>query len=194
MLTENKIIHDLKERLNKERFKHTLAVADTAEEIAKKVDVSVDRARKAGLLHDYAKNLSKEEIMTLAYLARKEEPGLKIDDMEINLSPVLHAPVGAYLVKRDYGLAEEDILEAIRYHTIGSPDMGKLAQIIFVADFIEPNRDFPCIDKVRESLKTDLHDIIILICNHTIKYNIEQGRLIHPNTLFMRNRYLGGIT
>jgi predicted HD superfamily hydrolase involved in NAD metabolism len=188
MLLEEDIIDIIKKRFNRNRYEHSLGVADFAEVLAKKEGVDVFKARLAGLLHDYAKGLSEENILYLA-----NEAKLDIDEWERMIPRILHAPVGAYLVHRDLKIEDKDVLEAIRFHTIGSPDMGILAQIIYIADFVEPNRDFDDIDIVRYEVNKGLTPGIIAVSSYSIKYNIEKNRIIHPNTLFLRNSFLGRI-
>ncbi|MEJ6951100.1 bis(5'-nucleosyl)-tetraphosphatase (symmetrical) YqeK [Natronospora cellulosivora (SeqCode)] len=186
-MKEADLILDLKNKLSEKRFVHSLAVADTAEIIANIENCSVMKARQAGLLHDYAKLLSFNELKRISDLILDD---WKIDNDELSIPHLLHAPVSAYLVERNLGINDREVLEAIRYHTIGSPDMGKLAQIIYVADYIEPNRNFKEADIIRKELENGLDSAIILICNYSIQYNIKKERIIHPNTLRLRNAYL----
>lgn len=185
-MKEADLIQALKNRYSERRLLHSLGVANTAEKLASQTGVVASKARQAGLLHDYAKGLGSDELCNIASLIKEWD----IDELELAIPRVLHAPVSAYLVKDEFGITDIEILEAIRYHTIGNPGMGILAKIIFVADFIEPNRDFNEAIKVREVLEDGIDKAIINICNFVIKYNIDQGRLIHPNTVFLRNVYL----
>ncbi|MTI58477.1 MAG: HD domain-containing protein [Firmicutes bacterium] len=178
-------IEVIKECLPADRFKHSLAVAVTAEKLARKEGLAVDKAYLAGLLHDYAKGYSEEELKRLARIS-----SWYIDEEEMSIYQLLHAPVAAYLVEKELGIDDSQILEAIRYHTIGSPDMGKLAVIIYIADFIEPSRDFSGIDKIRKEVDQGLDYGILAITNHILRYHLDNNRLIHPNTLALRNAYL----
>lgn len=181
------IKYDLKKRLSKYRFKHTIGVAKTAVSIAKKIGIDLQKAELAGLLHDYAKCIDEKKLLEIVNRSDWE-----IGSIELNLPAVLHAPAGAFLVQNKYGIIDKDILEAIRFHTIGDPEMGKLALIIFVADFIEPNRNYSGVDKLRKIPKKHLDKLIVSVCNKSIEYNIGKNRIIHPNTLLLRNKYLGG--
>lgn len=179
--------NDLKKRFSKERYIHTQGVLEVATKLAKKNNVNLDKTIIAALLHDYAKPLSKNEL--LKYADRINE---NIDKTEIKIPSVLHAPVGAFLVKKKYDIIDKDILKAIRYHTIGNPAMSKLALIIFISDFIEPNRKYPGVEKLRDISKNKLSQLTVAVCNQSIKYNINKDKIIHPNTLLLRNEYLGG--
>ena len=139
-------------------------------------------------MHDYAKPLPKKEVLKYA-----KRINVDIDSTEFEIPTVLHAPVGAFLVKQKYDIIDSDIFEAIRYHTIGKPDISKLALIIFVADFIEPNRDFPGVKNLRKiSDKYNLSKLTAAVCDQSIKYNINLKKIIHPNTLLLRNEHIGG--
>mgnify|MGYP000397317578 CR=1 FL=1 len=179
--------NELKNWLTKERYIHTQGVIEVAVQLAQKNNVNIKKTITAALLHDYAKPLNQKEL----YKYAKKING-DIDKTEMKIPSVLHAPVGAFLVKKKYDIIDKDILEAIRYHTIGSPDMSKLALIIFAADFIEPNREFPGVRKLRDISKGNLSQLIVAVCDQSIKFNINKKKIIHPNTLLLRNEYLGG--
>ncbi len=203
-MQELEIIDIIKGRLASKRVKHIINVADTAEKIARDIyneyqSINKDkaamtevylikRARQAALLHDFAKGLTIGELRNISEIIIDE---WLIDDEELAIPQVLHAPVSAYLAKHEIGIADYEVLEAIRFHTIGSPNMGKIAQIIFIADFIEPNRDFAAAEEARnEYQKNGLESVIIMICDYNIKYNIDRGKQVHPNTIILRNAYL----
>ncbi|MFW5788090.1 MAG: bis(5'-nucleosyl)-tetraphosphatase (symmetrical) YqeK, partial [Halanaerobiales bacterium] len=169
-----------------------LGVAETARDIAEKINYKSSlKAEITGLLHDYAKSIPKEKLQTMAQ--NIDLPfEYSIDKYEINIPEVLHAPVGAYLINKHYNITDREIIEAVRYHTIGSPELTELGIIIFLADLIEPSRDFPQVDNLRKIIYNDLYEGLITACDHLIIYNIKQGKLLHHNTLLMRNAYLGG--
>lgn len=177
----------IKDRLSKRRYEHSLGVAKAAQRLAPNEGVSPQKAYLTGLLHDYAKPLKKSELIELV-----EDSEWEIDKTELRIPNILHAPAGAILVKRDFMIEDKDILEAIRFHTIGSPNMGLLARLIFAADFIDPNRNFPGAKRLRNLVTNDLDSSIYALCDSSIRYNIDHNRIIHPNTLLLRNAYLGG--
>ena len=199
-MSEQEIKKILKEKLSEKRYIHTIAVAETAERLASKLIKSremavrsdresfLERVRLAALLHDYAKELGLNELMNHVTLAQKE---WGIDTDELLIPQILHAPVSSYLAKTELGVKDLEILEAVRYHAIGNNGMGIIAELIFVADFVEPNRDFSAAEKVRKEIKIKgLESGIIMICDLTIKYNIDNRRMLHPNTVLLRNAYL----
>lgn len=125
----------LQDVLKKKRYTHTLGVRYTAAALAMCHGCSIEKAQMAGLLHDCAKGYSEEELLALA-----TKYNLEISKAERKTPHLLHAKVGAYLAEHEYGVSEEEILNAIRFHTTGKPDMTVLEKIIFIADYIEPNR------------------------------------------------------
>ena len=182
---EERIIAILAEGFGLKRYNHIMGVVEVAEKMAKREGASSEKARIAALLHDYAKNCPEEELLEII-----SDGHWSVDQVELEIPELLHAPASACLAEKEFGISDQGILEAIRFHTIGNPEMGKLAKIIYVADYIEPFRDFPGLESVREMSLRGLELAIIAICNNTIKYNIARGRIIHPNTLELRNSYL----
>ncbi|OCL25241.1 phosphohydrolase [Orenia metallireducens] len=182
-MTENQAIERLSTMIGEKRLKHTLGVRDTAIELAKEHNVDVEKARWAALLHDCAKKISNNLL-----LQRAEEFGIVIDDICKRVPALLHAPVGAEIAKREFGIDDEDILNAISLHTLGHKDMTTLDKIIFLADYIEPNRDCKAINQLREDIEgKSLDEAIQMACENTIKYNLEEGRVIHPQSIELRN-------
>ncbi|HKL13773.1 MAG TPA: bis(5'-nucleosyl)-tetraphosphatase (symmetrical) YqeK [Halanaerobiales bacterium] len=169
------------------RKEHTFAVEETAVKIAQKYNVDLKKVKIASLLHDYARHFDDETLLKIV-----EQNNIEVDNLEKEIPTLLHSPVGAYLVEKYFNIKEKDILNAIRYHTIGRTGMSKLEKIIFVADVIEPGRNFPGVDLIREKIEKDLDEAVILVCDFTIKYNIDRKRIIHPNTLYTRNSLLKG--
>ncbi|MCK4260452.1 MAG: bis(5'-nucleosyl)-tetraphosphatase (symmetrical) YqeK [Halanaerobiales bacterium] len=172
----------LQQMLDSSRYQHTLGVVKVAIQLAEHYGVSTQQARLAALLHDSAKCLSK-----LNLLHRLESSDILVDDMEREVEALLHGPVGAVVAKEDFGIEDEAILRAIRYHTTGTPDMTLLDKIIFLADYIEPNRDCPGIEEVREVAFIDLDQAIIMATERTIIYEINRNNLIHLRTVETRN-------
>lgn len=122
--------------LSAKRYAHTLGVAYTAAALAMAHGESMDNAMTAGLLHDCAKSMHGSELVAIC-----EKAHLNVTAVErSNPTALLHAKAGAYLAEHKYGVTDNDILNAIRYHTTGRPDMSRLEKILYIADYIEPNR------------------------------------------------------
>src|SRR5690606_33311273 len=105
-------------------------------------------------------------------------------------SELWHAPVGAYLVKKEIGITDEDILDAIRHHTTGRPGMTTLEKVVFLADYIEPNRSFPGVEEVREKAKKSLDEALVLSLQNTIRFLLSKNQLIYPQTVATYNDLL----
>ena len=120
------------------RYAHVVRVARLAERIAAAHGEGTFRARRAGLLHDLARLFSPERLLDEC-AAR----GLAIDDFERRHPIVLHARLGAELAREQFGETDEGVLAAIRHHTLAAPDMPRLAEVVYLADGLEPGRDYP---------------------------------------------------
>ena len=183
----NKLKKQLKSHLSRQRFEHTLGVKKQAVILADQFDLEIKKAEVAALLHDYAKEMPQKKIKQWALKC-----SWKIDELELELTSVLHAPVSAYLAREKFDISDREILTAIRFHAIGSPELSLLGKIIFLADMIEINRDFPGVNKLRKLAVENFHQALINACDNSLKYNLKAENIIHPNTLLMRNELLKG--
>jgi predicted HD superfamily hydrolase involved in NAD metabolism len=167
-------------RLSERRYEHTLRVADTAEDLALAHDLDAQRARLAALLHDAAREMGPEEFLKVA-----QEWHLKVGDPERQSPKLLHAPVAAELARRELGVDDEEVLEAIRAHTTGRAGMGPLALVLYVADKIEPARDYPSVGRLRTVARLDLNGAAAESLRRAIAHNEERGKATHPASLEM---------
>ncbi len=177
------LIKELKKILTEKRFAHTMGVAETAKKLAEHYNLSGEKAYLAGLLHDNAKNLPADELYRLSDYYK-----INLDDVAKKEPSLLHAYVGAHLIKDRYGISDEEIFDAVYYHTTGKEDMSLFSKIIFLSDLIEPGRyglDF--LDEARALSHTDIDKALILTMEGTIKYVIKKGGLLHPDTVKARN-------
>jgi len=182
MWNEKQIEEYLKNNLKESRYKHSLSVRDTAVELAKKYGEDEFKARLAGLTHDCAKNMNHKEIIAII-----EKNGYNIDMVSRNNPELLHGLAGSIIAKNVMGIEDEDILNSIAYHTTGRKEMSLLEKIIYIADYVEPLRNFPGVDKLRETVYRDLDEGILLSFNNTITYVISLGQLLHRDTIDARN-------
>ena len=156
----------LQSKLTKKRFEHSLGVEYVAGCLAMIYGVDIDKALTAGLLHDCAKCLSSED-----KISKCKKHNLPISDVELRNPELLHAKLGSLYAKEKYGVQDNEILSAIEFHTTGKPAMSLLEKIIFVADYIEPNRKpLPQIDEIRREAFTDLDKSIVHILKNTLSY------------------------
>lgn len=173
----------LKKRLSVKRYTHSVGVANTAAKLAGMFNGDIERAYLAGLLHDYAREMPNSQLLELAV-----EHGLTNDEVELLQPNLLHGPVGAWMLQQQGIIDDEQMLNAIRWHTTGHPDMDQLARIIYIADYIEPNRDFPGVDALRQIAHRDLNLGTLAGLDHTLNFLIQQGGFIHPWSVGARNR------
>ncbi len=167
-------------RLSERRYEHTLRVADTAEDLALAHDLEADKARLAALLHDAAREMGPEEFLKLA-----ERWHLQVGDPEQQSPKLLHGPVAAELARRELGIDDGEVLEAVKAHTTGKPGMGPLALVLYVADKIEPARDYPSVGRLRKLAGEDLRRAAEESLQRAIAHNEERGKATHPASLKM---------
>jgi predicted HD superfamily hydrolase involved in NAD metabolism len=167
-------------RLSERRYEHTLRVADTAEDLALAHDLDAQWARLAALLHDAAREMAPEEFLHLA-----DKWHLEVGDPERQSPKLLHGPVAAELARRELGVDDEEVLEAIRTHTTARTGMGPLALVLYVADKIEPARDYPSVERLRTLARLDLNGAAAESLRRAIAHNEERGKATHPASLEM---------
>lgn len=162
----------LKKSLEKKRYTHTLGVANTAACLAMRYGSDVNKAYLAGLLHDNAKCISTKKKISIC-----EKAGLPVSKIEEKNPELLHSKVGSYLANKKFKVEDSDILNAIYYHTTGRPDMSLLEKIIFVADYIEPNRKvIPGMKETRSIAFQSLDNALLLILKNTLAYIKKKDR------------------
>lgn len=187
-MNESEIISILSNRLSPRRLQHSLEVARVAREMAQNHGIDPDKAYLTGLLHDYAKGMSGSELLTIA-----SSQFLLADEVESRIPDLLHAPVGAYLLMTELGIDDTEILQAVKVHTLGALEMSTLDKIIFLADMIEPGRDFPGLERLQCLAGRDLDRAMLFGMDSTIRYCLEQSRMLHPLTIRVRNKFLDHI-
>ena len=185
-------VKEMKERLqgkiHAKRYEHTLGVEYTCCSLAMRYDIDMDQARIAGLLHDCAKCMTGTALLTAC-----REYHLPVSKEEEQFPELLHAKVGAYLAQKEYGVEDEEILSAITWHTTGHPAMTTLEKILYIADYIEPNRDqAPHLPELRRMAFEDLDACLLGILRDTLSYLKEKGGVIDPATKAAYEYYMGG--
>lgn len=177
----NSIIDEIKEMLSSDRFEHTLGVEAEAVALAKKHNENVERASLAALLHDCGRALTKTELRNAARRAKLVDPILYLQPH------LLHAPIGAQIARERFGVDDGEILNAIARHTLGSADMSMLDRIIYLADAIEPAREWPDVEAIRALSDADLDAALRWALDDSIRFVLEKGWLLHPSTIEARN-------
>ncbi len=176
--------NEIRERIGEKRFLHTIRVKDTAVKLAKIHDVDVEKAEIAGFLHDCAKIRDKKDLIKAA----KENDLLLTKEM-MKAPQIIHSYLGALFAREFYGIDDEDILNAITYHTTGRANMSDLEKIIFLADYIEPLRNFDGVERARELANKDLDAAMYFALNNTLKFLVERDNYIVVETVLARNYY-----
>ncbi len=175
----------VKTQVSPYRFEHIRGVAQTAKRLALRHHLPPSKALLAGWLHDCAKELSRPEMKKWL----RGSP-FRLDSEEQAMPGLWHPHAGAALALKKWGVRDKSVLEAIRCHTLGSPRMGPLAQVLFVADFTEPGRDFAGVEAVRRVASRDLSGAILLKASMTIDFLFKKNMRIHPRLLETWNSFL----
>lgn len=182
MEQNNYFVKILKERLSVKRFEHSLRVVDTALKLATDWQIDKEKVYLAALLHDYAKDLSAEKLLELG-----RENNLVISKVEEKQPDLLHGPVGAWLCQTELKVEDEEILQAIAYHTTGRVGMTPLDIVVYLADLIEPGRTYQGVEQLREICHKDIGEGLLFAFDSTLKYVLHRKLLIHPLTVEARN-------
>jgi predicted HD superfamily hydrolase involved in NAD metabolism len=170
---------DLKKLLKESRYRHSIGVEEVSHDMALIHGCNVNKAIMAGILHDCAKYLTNEELLTEC-----SKYNLPVTDVERKCPFLLHAKVGALYAAIKYGINDEEILSAITYHTTGRPAMTMLEKIIFTADYIEPYRKpLPRINEIRDAAYTNLDLAVYMTAENVLNYLGSQGGEIDAFTV-----------
>ena len=184
MEASNEFILSLEQKLQKvltpKRYLHTLGVAYLSASLAMCHGISHRDALVAGLLHDCAKNLPEDDMLQQCLTMN-----LPLSEHEKRIPELIHAVYGSYLAKEEYKIVQEDILLAIRNHTLGRPQMSKLEQIVYLADYLEPERmqpTIPSLDELRSIAFQNLDKATYLVSENSIRYFESAGKDTDPMT------------
>ncbi|WP_027366201.1 bis(5'-nucleosyl)-tetraphosphatase (symmetrical) YqeK [Desulfotruncus alcoholivorax] len=168
--------------LSNKRFEHSFNTSNIAVKLAEMYCADREKAGIAGLLHDCARDYGAKELLAMA-----ENHNLPIDDIEQEMPVLLHAKLGAALAKQEFGVDDAQVLKAIALHTLGEPEMGLLAKIVYVADKIEPGRRFTGVESLRKTAFEDLDRAVLQSLDMTIELSIQSAEPIHPGAVATRN-------
>lgn len=184
-LYRNEMISELQRTLTSERYRHTLGVERTAIKLAKLNAIDPEKARLAALLHDCAKCIPEKEMRELLE-QRNMLPKFEADQTRT----LMHAAAGMILAEEKYGVTDEDVLSAIRWHTTGHAGMTPLEKLIYLADVVEPNRrPFPALKAIRAATWRSLDEGMRLAAERTLAYLDQRGVLPDKNTLELLRTY-----
>lgn len=165
---------DLKEKLSPQRYEHTISVSFICTALAMRYGADLEQSELAGLLHDCAKYYGDGNI-----IKKCEKQNIFLTSDELKAPVVLHAKYGAWLAEHKYGIEDKEVLDAIRWHTTGRPDMSLLEKIVFTADYIEPRRDKAAdLPVVRSVAFIDLDECVYIILKGTLEYLEGKGYFV----------------
>lgn len=166
--------NDLKEKLSPQRYEHTISVSFICTALAMRYGADLEQSELAGLLHDCAKYYGDGNI-----IKKCEKQNIFLTSDELKAPVVLHAKYGAWLAEHKYGIEDQEVIDAIRWHTTGRPDMSLLEKIVFTADYIEPRRDKAAdLPVVRSVAFIDLDECVYIILKGTLEYLEGKGYFV----------------
>lgn len=168
----------LQSSLPEKRYKHSVNVYKTALKLAAVHGLSAEKISVAALLHDCGREIPSRESVAKALAL-----GIAVDDIERSQPILLHAKLGVYYARVKYSVDDAEILEAILLHTTGAAGMTITAKVVFLADMIEPDRDFPGIGELRNLAQKDLDRAMLMAYSNTMRYLLDENLLIHPNCI-----------
>ncbi len=171
-------IEYLKENLSEHRFIHSLNVAEKCLYLGKKYDYDEKTAYFCGLIHDVCKNESRENMLQMF-----DKFGIILDNVQTRVDLLWHSIAGALLVKEKFKVDDEEVLNAIKFHTTGRANMTKLEKIVFLADIISADREFEGVEKLREISEEDLDLAVFYALKSTINNLVKKNSLIHIDTI-----------
>ncbi|MDO4615032.1 MAG: bis(5'-nucleosyl)-tetraphosphatase (symmetrical) YqeK [Lachnospiraceae bacterium] len=179
MYNLSKMQKTVKKYMDSNRYEHTLGVMYTAASLAMRYEEDMENAQVAGLLHDCAKCMPDSKKLKIC-----KKAGIEITPTEEKNPYLLHGKVGAYLAAEKYGIEDEDILNAITWHTTGHGGMSRLEKIIYIADYIEPHRNkTPNLSDVRTLSFQELDLALFKILSDTLAYLRKSERSTDPMTV-----------
>ena len=165
------------------RLQHILGVEQMCIELAQHYRLDVEKAAQAGLMHDLAKYFKPTLLLQMA-----RNNGIEVDPVCEATPHLLHADVSAIVATDKFGMQDEDVLEAIRNHTLGRPGMSCLSCVVFLADTLEPGRgNTPELEALRQVSRQDLYKAVWLTSDYCLKFLLDSRCLIHPRTILTRN-------
>lgn len=175
----------IKERLSEKRYIHSVNVSSAAVELCRRYGGDEEKARLAGILHDITKEMPLSQ--QYEYI---EKYGESLSVLERNNFAVIHQKSGAAYCALELGITDSEVLSAIRYHTTGRRDMALLEKIIYTADLISAERDYPDVAVMRGLAANNLDDAMLYAIKYTVNNLISKTQLLHPDTVECYNYLL----
>ncbi len=175
-------LEEIKKRLNPDRLYHSLNVAEESKKLALFYGADEKKAYTAGLLHDIMKNTPDEELLKFF-----QENAIILTNTERVSRKTWHAMAGAVFCERRLHVTDAEILSAIRWHTTARAGMTLLDKVVFIADFISADRDYPGVERMREKAYVSLESAMLEGLQFTIQELVENGWAVHEDSLAAYN-------
>jgi predicted HD superfamily hydrolase involved in NAD metabolism len=166
--------------MTEKRRIHTYAVVEEAKELSRRFGEDMEKAELAALFHDFFRGVS--EAALNGYVRQ-----LGLGPVYLDNANLAHSKIAAFIMERDYHIQDQDIINAVKYHTTGRAGMSKLEKIIYLADAIEPNRSYPGIKEIRELACRDLDEACLASLRHSIDYVDSRGLYLDQDTVMARD-------
>ena len=180
----NELRDILKIRLSKKRYTHSLNVADAALKLAEKYGADIEKAYLAGLVHDICKEVPTDEQLAMAQKCRQG-----IDETEQKIPALYHAAAGSWYGENVLHIHDEDILNAVRYHTTGRAGMSRLEECVYLADLISEDRTYKDVGRMRRLAFEDINGAMLEAARFTLSDVIAKGSFIPENSMQTYNYY-----
>jgi predicted HD superfamily hydrolase involved in NAD metabolism len=165
------------------RLQHILGVEQMSVELARHYHLDVEQAAQAGLMHDLAKYFKPTVLLQMA-----RDEGIEIDPVCEATPHLLHADVSAIVARNQFGMQDEEVMDAIAHHTLGRPGMSPLSCVVFIADSLEPSRgNTPELERLRQVSFSSLYQALWLTCDYSLGFLLDSRCMIHPRTILTRN-------
>ncbi len=174
----NDLEDKIRSLMTKKRFRHVKETLRIAEDISEKYSIDKEKIKQTALLHDIAKDIPKEKMKDL-----KEKYGIVWDSIEEKEKGLWHGAIGASIVEERFKIKDPEILEAIKFHSTGMPNMSLLFKILYISDYLET-----CTDKeIKGIAKGDIESVLKMVIAKKINYVLQKGSLLHPRTVSLWN-------
>lgn len=170
----DQVTEDLRATQTPNRFLHILGVTQTSSIMADIFGLDVEKAVAVALLHDCAKHIGRDEL-----LAMHAGGNFSLTEEDMDYPAIWHGPAGAYISRTKYGVTDEEILDAVEHHSSGHANPSDYLKIILCADYCEPNRSQPGVEKLREIIRSDLQIGLRDVLEHKIAHLIEKDKKPH---------------
>ena len=186
MCSATEITDILEIRLSKKRFQHSLNVAEEARKLAEKFDYAdKEKAYITGLLHDICKEIPKEDQLEMVKKSK-----LNVSEVELCTPPLFHAVAGAWYAENVLNIHDDDMLNAVRYHTVGRANMSKLEKIIYLADLISADRNYKDVNKMRKLAFQSLDKAMLEALKFSVTDVVAKGSMLPYHTIEAYNHYI----